>query len=224
MPPPSPDSNLKRQHASGCRCRTRSAEQEITIVAQPKEAKLTTEKKYGNQMFYLEAKANADGKIPLEMVLLVKRKEVKGVTKDATESTAKLVDFLQADAKVPIAGKPLDLIKGKQLPTDQTEAARVMYDVVNAPHEVQQGRTRLGPRRFGVGVREQATATARDFHSLFISLARADKIPAKFEIGFSLPEKHGAGDVAGYHCWAKFRPTARAGCRWTSPRPTSTRR
>jgi transglutaminase-like putative cysteine protease len=45
-----------------------------------------------------------------------------------------------------------------------------------------------------------------DFHSMFISLARAQKIPAKFEIGFPLPEKRGSGEVAGYHCWAKFKP------------------
>ena len=44
-----------------------------------------------------------------------------------------------------------------------------------------------------------------DFHSLFISLARSQKIPAKFEIGFPLPDKRGAGDIPGYHCWAKFR-------------------
>src|SRR5262249_14367381 len=43
-------------------------------------------------------------------------------------------------------------------------------------------------------------------HSLFIALARSQKIPAKFEIGFPLPEKRGAGDIPGYHCWAKFKP------------------
>ena len=45
-----------------------------------------------------------------------------------------------------------------------------------------------------------------DFHSLFISLARSQKIPARFEIGFPLPPQHGAGEVPGYHCWAKFHP------------------
>src|SRR5262249_41448396 len=45
-----------------------------------------------------------------------------------------------------------------------------------------------------------------DFHSLFISLARSQKIPAKFEIGFSLPTKHGEGEITGYHCWAFFQP------------------
>jgi transglutaminase-like putative cysteine protease len=41
-----------------------------------------------------------------------------------------------------------------------------------------------------------------DFHSLFISLARAKGIPARFVIGFPLTAKDGV--VKGYHCWAEF--------------------
>src|SRR5207302_326481 len=48
-----------------------------------------------------------------------------------------------------------------------------------------------------------------DFHSLFISLARAEKIPSKFVMGFAIPEKRGAGLIAGYHCWAWFHPEGR---------------
>src|SRR5262249_14503606 len=44
------------------------------------------------------------------------------------------------------------------------------------------------------------------FHSLFIALARTNKLPAKFEIGFALPPERGAGPVGGYHCWAQFSP------------------
>jgi transglutaminase-like putative cysteine protease len=43
-----------------------------------------------------------------------------------------------------------------------------------------------------------------DFHSLFISMARCSKIASKFEMGFSVPEKPGAGTIPGYHCWAWF--------------------
>ena len=129
---------------------------------EPKDAKLTTEKRYGNQMFYLEAKADVDGRIPLEMVVLVKRKEVKGVTKDAPESTAKLADFLQPDVKVPIAGKPLDLIKDKKLPTDQTEAARFLYDVVNA-HMRYSKEGKVGAKAILCGRAKTATAIARIF-------------------------------------------------------------
>jgi transglutaminase-like putative cysteine protease len=42
-----------------------------------------------------------------------------------------------------------------------------------------------------------------DFHSLFISLARASGIPAQFQIGLPVPEKP-EGEIPGYHCWAEF--------------------
>jgi transglutaminase-like putative cysteine protease len=42
-----------------------------------------------------------------------------------------------------------------------------------------------------------------DFHSLFMSLARARGIPARFVIGFPVPAT-ASGEVTGYHCWAEF--------------------
>jgi transglutaminase-like putative cysteine protease len=41
-----------------------------------------------------------------------------------------------------------------------------------------------------------------DFHALFMGLARAAGIPARFEIGRSVPPD--SGEVQGYHCWADF--------------------
>ncbi|HEX2061122.1 MAG TPA: transglutaminase-like domain-containing protein, partial [Thermoanaerobaculia bacterium] len=41
-----------------------------------------------------------------------------------------------------------------------------------------------------------------DFHSLFLSLARAKGIPSRFVIGFPTNAKEGV--VKGYHCWAEF--------------------
>ena len=43
-----------------------------------------------------------------------------------------------------------------------------------------------------------------DFHSLFIGMARAAGIPARFEIEFSLPANVKAGVTTSYHCWAQF--------------------
>src|SRR5262249_18918733 len=48
-----------------------------------------------------------------------------------------------------------------------------------------------------------------DFHTLFIALARASGIPARWNIGFPLAYADGGGDhgeqnVTGYHCWAEF--------------------
>jgi transglutaminase-like putative cysteine protease len=42
-----------------------------------------------------------------------------------------------------------------------------------------------------------------DFHALFISMARARRIPARFKIGLVIPQEP-AGTIPGYHCWAEF--------------------
>lgn len=42
-----------------------------------------------------------------------------------------------------------------------------------------------------------------DFHSLFISMARASRIPARFKIGVMIPQD-ASGTIPGYHCWAEF--------------------
>lgn len=42
-----------------------------------------------------------------------------------------------------------------------------------------------------------------DFHSYFMSLSRSMEVPARFHIGFSIPESQ-EGKIGGYHCWADF--------------------
>jgi transglutaminase-like putative cysteine protease len=56
---------------------------------------------------------------------------------------------------------------------------------------------------------ESGYGNCTDFHSLFMSLARAQGIPAKFEIGFSIPTDKTAGPITGYHCWAWFHTEQR---------------
>jgi hypothetical protein len=43
-----------------------------------------------------------------------------------------------------------------------------------------------------------------DFHALFISLARSEGIPARFEMGFPVPLDRHEGEISGYHCWVEF--------------------
>ncbi len=43
-----------------------------------------------------------------------------------------------------------------------------------------------------------------DFHSMFMSLTKSQGIPARFHMGFPIPETRGEGKVGGYHCWAEF--------------------
>ncbi|HEY2586003.1 MAG TPA: transglutaminase domain-containing protein [Tepidisphaeraceae bacterium] len=51
---------------------------------------------------------------------------------------------------------------------------------------------------------EVGKGNCTDFHALFISLARASGIPARFGIRFQVPPGQREGTLAGYHCWAEF--------------------
>jgi transglutaminase-like putative cysteine protease len=165
-----------------------------------------TEPVYGNRIFSFEAKADTKGEVPFAFVYEVTRKELRGESGKATKEEAKrIARFLEPDALVPITGKPLELLDGKKLPADPMGKARVMYDVVNDHMKYSKEVAGWG-RGDSVWACDSKSGNCSDFHSLFISMARAKKVPAKFEIGFSLPEKHGAGPIAGYHCWAFFRP------------------
>ncbi len=182
-------------------------EQMVEIVSKklPEGAKLSREPWYDNQMFYFETKAGADGSVPYEVVYKVTRKEIRGLTEPAMDAN-KIARFLQPDELVPITGKPLELLKGKTLPEEPMARARAFYDLVNGHMKYDKTNPGWG-RGDSVWACDSKTGNCTDFHSLFISLARAYKIPAKFEMGFSIPEKRGSGEVKGYHCWAKFRPS-----------------
>jgi transglutaminase-like putative cysteine protease len=179
-------------------------DQDVTAESRdlPGPAKEGRDPQYGNRIVFFEAAADADGNVPFSLIYRVMRREVKGAERDRDDDLVKR--FLEPDRLVPIDGKPLSLLKDRNLPHDATGAARVMYDVVNGHMKYDKSGTGWG-RGDAVWACDSQHGNCTDFHSLFISLARANKIPAKFEIGFGLPEKRGSGDVAGYHCWAKFR-------------------
>jgi transglutaminase-like putative cysteine protease len=184
-------------------------DQDVKIESKelPGSEQISTEPKYGNQVLYVEGKADNQGTISVAVTYRVRRKEVRGdfqraASEDAADS------FLKPDSHVPVGGKSLDLIRGQELPKDEMEAARVLYDVVNRHMRYSKEGTGWG-RGDSDWACDSRYGNCTDFHSMFISLARAQHIPAKFEIGFPLPEKRGSGEVAGYHCWAKFRPKGR---------------
>jgi len=169
----------------------------------PGEPALNTETKFGNRMFYVATRADADGNIPVKAAYVVRRREVKGQTDKGLKDD--LEQFLKPDPLAPPDGKHLKLLDGKKLPDDPMAKAHELYELVDGMLKYSKEGTEWG--RGDVNwVCDSKYGNCTDFHSLFIALARSQKIPARFEIGFGLPEKRGSGDVAGYHCWAKFRP------------------
>jgi hypothetical protein len=168
----------------------------------PVDSALNAESTYGNRMFYLVAKADKDGNIPLKAMYTIKRREVKGETDTAIKGMLDL--YLKPDSMAPPDGKHLKLLDGKKLPDDPMGQARELYEMVNGMMTYSKAGTEWG--RGDVNwVCDSKYGNCTDFHSLFIALARARKIPARFEVGFGIPEKRGAGEVPGYHCWAKFK-------------------
>jgi len=138
----------------------------------------------------------------------VTRKEVlternPALSLKATETSQQIARFLQPDRLVPVVGKPVELLKGKKLGAGEIDSAKVMYDVVDGHMKYSKEGEGWG-RGDAVWACESKFGNCTDFHSLFISMARANKIPAKFEMGFSVPTKGTEGPVGGYHCWAWF--------------------
>jgi uncharacterized protein (TIGR03000 family) len=182
--------------------------QEVEIAdtkALPAGYKIDAEPAYGNKILYADVKPDKDGNATLAVTYRVKRNEVKGASTPDVPDIAKIARYLEPDALVPITGKCLEIIKDKPIPMDQMDAARLLYDVVNKHMRYSKEGTGWG-RGDSVWACDSKYGNCSDFHSLFISLARSQKIPAKFEIGFPLPPKRGEGEIGGYHCWAFFKP------------------
>lgn len=167
-----------------------------------------TDPKEGNLFWYGRAD-RPDGKPTTVMVRYqVERKVFRGGAraKPGEElSPAELERYLGADRLVPVTGPLVERIR-KDLPrTDGSvlAKARGIYDYVLANMEYKKVGTGLGH-----GSTEWACSTrygnCTDFHALFTSVARAEGIPARFEIGFPIPESPGKAQVAGYHCWVEI--------------------
>lgn len=112
--------------------------------------------------------------------------------------------YLEPDKLVPLNGVIAQLAKQQTAgdTTDLAKARHIYNYVVTTMHYDKSG---VG---WGRGDAVWACTSKRgnctDFHSLFIGMMRVSGIPARFEIGFPLPESRTEGDISGYHCWAEF--------------------
>lgn len=168
------------------------------------KARITQDKTYGNRILYFEfAPTRATETFKLEHD--VTRFEVRALDSSISHKMDLPVKqrqlFLKSNARVPIQGKPLSLLPDFES-EDNIQRAREIYNRVDS--HVKYDKSKPG---FGFGdvlwVCDSRTGNCTDFHSLFISMARSQSIPARFEIGFPLPSER-SGTIAGYHCWAAF--------------------
>jgi len=179
----------------------------------PGELTLHRDEKYQNQIGYVEQQMDATGEGEIRFGVKYKIDRVEAGTDGSELSLNRKQNdlFLSANAMVPVEGKPQALLAGKQLPKDPVDAGLLLYDTVESHMTYDKSKPGYG-KGDAVWACDSQTGNCTDFHSLFISLARSQQIPAKFEIGFPIPSDQQEGKVGGYHCWAWFHAD---GIGWT---------
>ncbi len=181
--------------------------QQVKIVSVSSDLPLkeTTEPEYGNKMFY----AHTDKADQAEYHFTVKYDVVRlehlaAVSAKKPASAKELSRFLQADKLVPITGKPAELAAEQVKPgMSDLDKGHAFYNYVFNTMKYDKTGTGWG-KGDTLWACDSKRGNCTDFHSVFISMARSQKIPARFEMGLSLPEGQNEGQIAGYHCWAEF--------------------
>lgn len=174
----------------------------------PLKTTFSRDPEYGNRIAYFEMSREElqrwpDDRLPFEITYHAVRTEVV-LGDNADGADPKLLQLaLQPNRLVPLVGKHLNLIRDLDISKQKLEASRQFYDVVL--DYMNYDKSKPG---YGNGDVEWAcdsrTGNCTDFHSVFMALARANRIPSIFEIGFPIPQSQPEGTVGGYHCWAWF--------------------
>jgi transglutaminase-like putative cysteine protease len=175
-------------------------------VKAPLEYEITHEKRYGNQLLHLAAAAPLPKSIELQLEAVVARRAYNVFTGKARDrnSDPPAPRDLEPDALVPtdgaIAAAARDATKHARTPL---EKARAIYDYVTSTMRYDKSGQGWG-RGDAVYACDARRGNCTDFHSLIIGMARACDIPARFVMGFPLPEGRKEGEISGYHCWAEM--------------------
>lgn len=166
-------------------------------ISSPLPWRMEKDKKYGNTIFFAEGTPPRGHLTFLIDVEILRRRDVG--FKGAENSRL----FLDQNITVPL--NPLiQKIAQSQAGSfaDPFKKIRALYEYVY--QTINYSKEGVG---WGKGDPIWACTNKRgnctDFHSLFIALANAQGIPARFEIGLPIPSKIKEGSISGYHCWAQ---------------------
>jgi transglutaminase-like putative cysteine protease len=128
----------------------------------------------------------------------------RGAAPLSAEERALVAPYLAPDRLVPTGGKIGEI--ARRLAGGESNVlnlGRRFYDHVLGTMRYDKSGEGWG-RGDALWACESGRGNCTDFHALFIALCRSQGIAARFAIGLPLPEKHGRGEIPGYHCWAEF--------------------
>ncbi|MCR9095919.1 MAG: transglutaminase-like domain-containing protein [bacterium] len=169
------------------------------------EGRFGREARHGNKYWVAELPAKRAKPFRVAVRYDVERAVVRAGDERGDADSAKA--FLGPDQRVPV-GHPvlepiLEEIRAASPGGSKSERARAIYDWVVDNVEYKKTGTGWGNGDTFWACNERY-GNCTDFHSLFISLARTEGIPARFEMGFPVPADRESGTIAGYHCWVEF--------------------
>lgn len=186
----------------------------VLAVKAPAKTQMTHEPEYGNRMIYAEIQNPAPGNVEFTFEYEVTRREysrgdyaqLEHKEKDQKPSVVpvSMKRLVAPDTLIPTDGKIkalADDVTGSQ--TGTIAKAKAAYDYFFTTMRYDKTGSGWG-RGDALWACDAKHGNCTDFHSPFIGVLRADGIPARFDIGFPLPENKHTGDIPGYHCWAEF--------------------
>jgi transglutaminase-like putative cysteine protease len=167
-----------------------------------------TDPEYGNSILRVEATGSIPESLSVTANFLVTRRGyhlLEGKDERSETAAEKMLQrFLAPDRLVPIDGKIAE--EAKEVVKDgmsPLEKARAIYDHVAKTMTYDKTGAGWG-RGDAIYACDARTGNCTDFHSLFIGMSRASGIPARFVMGFPVPDGITEGEIPGYHCWAEF--------------------
>jgi transglutaminase-like putative cysteine protease len=184
----------------------------VLAVKAPVKTRMTRESQYGNRMMYAEIPNSVGGKAEFTLEYKVTRREysrgdiaqLQRADQKPAVVPASMTRLIAPDSLIPTDGKIKEL--AAQVTGSQTGAiakAKAAYDYLFTNMRYDKTGSGWG-RGDAVWACDAKRGNCTDFHSPFIGMLRVDGIPARFDIGFPVPENKDKGDIAGYHCWAEF--------------------
>jgi len=183
----------------------RQAIESLEVVA-PIPGAIESEPVYGNRFWHGRLAEGSGEAIAITVEAVVLRSGAGRPTPAALSATDREL-FLGPNRRVVVGHELLDPIlaeiRAGTREGGQAARARGIYDWVVDNVSYKKVGTGWGNGDTFWACNERY-GNCTDFHALFISLARTEGIPARFEMGFPVPDDRPAGEVGGYHCWVEF--------------------
>ena len=172
--------------------------------------KVGKESEYGNSFAVFtpgaaEAAAGYDVTLQFEVTRLEYARDLHSANmKMQPEKEAVLRRYLEPDKMVPLNATIAQMAEEQTAgATDSIDKAHRIYNYVSSTMRYDKSGEGWG-RGDAMWACDSKRGNCTDFHSVLIGMMRSSGIPARFEIGFPLPEGKSEGDISGYHCWAEF--------------------